>query len=279
MNNLQPADIAAIARQFVLARAEGRSLPEFPGPLPANLTEAYRIQDAAINLWQDDIGGWKVGRIGEPLAQHFGVTRLAGPIFKRHIWQAGTDETIFPVFHGGFGAVEAEFVLEIGSDAPENKTSWTAEEAENIIGAVYIGVEIASSPLATINQIGPKAIVSDFGNNASLIVGPELAGWRTRPIETWQCETFIEGQSIATGNAAIMPGGPYESVRFLLELSAGRGMPLKAGCLVSSGAITGVHDILPGQHSRISFGRDGDILCAAVTGGAQDAAFLAALNV
>jgi 2-keto-4-pentenoate hydratase len=55
-------------------------------------------------------------------------------------------------------------------------------------------------------------------------------------------------------------------------------MPLKASCLVSSGAITGVHDIMPQQSSRISFGKDGEIFCAAIAGGAESPAFLKALK-
>ncbi|WP_262692683.1 2-keto-4-pentenoate hydratase [Kordiimonas aestuarii] len=273
MNSIKHPSAGGIARAFVSARAKGSALADFPGAVPADLTEAYKIQDAAIDLWQDAIGGWKVGRIGEPLAREFGVDRLAGPIFKRHIWHADAEATTFPIFDGGFGAVEAEFVLEIGADTPADKTTWSREEARAAVSAVYTGVEIASSPLAIINQLGPRVIVSDFGNNASLIVGPELQGWQTRTFEDWRAETYIEDKSIATGNAGGLPGGPFESVRFLLELSARRGMPLKAGCLVSSGAITGVHDILPGQHSRISFGKDGDIFCSAVKGGPEREAF------
>jgi 2-keto-4-pentenoate hydratase len=254
----------AIARQFVTARAEGRALDGYPGAIPADLDAAYAIQDAAIGLWQDTVGGWKVGRIPEPLASEFGVDRLCGPIFSRHIWAAAPEALEFPIFDGGFGAVEAEFILEIGRDAPADKLVWTREEAAGMISTVHIGVEIASSPLATINQLGPRVIVSDFGNNASLIVGPELKGWQTRPFADWTSETWIEGDLVATGNAGGLPNGPFESVRFLLELSARRGMPLKAGCLVSSGAITGVHDILPGQSSSIRFGDDGEILCRAV---------------
>ncbi len=278
MNSMKHPSAGQIARAFVSARARGQALPDYPGTIPSDIAQSYHIQDTAIELWQDEVGGWKVGRIGEPLASEFGMDRLVGPIFSRHIFRAGNEPTVSAIFDGGFGAVEAEFVLEIGEDAPSGKTSWTREEARAAVSNVYIGVEIASSPLSTINELGPKVIVSDFGNNASLIVGPELQGWQSRAFEDWTAETFIEGESIATGTAAGLPGGPFESVRFLLELSARRGMPLKAGCLVSSGAITGVHDILPGQSSRISFGKDGDIFCRAVKGGAEPEAFPAAFE-
>ena len=58
--------------------------------------------------------------------------------------------------------------------AARTRLEWTRAEARELVAAVHVGVETAGSPLATINDLGPCAIVADFGNNAGLIVGPEL---------------------------------------------------------------------------------------------------------
>jgi 2-keto-4-pentenoate hydratase len=131
------------------------------------------------------------------------------------------------------------------------------------VAAVHVGIETAGSPLKTINDLGPIAIVADFGNNAGLIVGPELPSWRERPVEQWRCETFVDDAPVGRGHGGAPPGGPFESLRFLLELCAGRGRPLKAGDWVSTGAITGVHEIVAGQAARVSFAEAGEILCRA----------------
>jgi 2-keto-4-pentenoate hydratase len=102
-------------------------------------------------------------------------------------------------------------------------------------------------------------VVSDFGNNAGLILGPAIAEVDL----DLACETFIEGERVGRGRAADMPGGPLESLRFLLETCARRGRPLTSGQLISTGAVTGIHDIRAGQAARISFGRLGDIRCRA----------------
>ena len=34
-----------------------------------------------------------------------------------------------------------------------------------------MGVEMAGSPLATINELGPTVVAADFGNNNGLILG------------------------------------------------------------------------------------------------------------
>jgi 2-keto-4-pentenoate hydratase len=265
-----------IAKRFVTARRNGESLAAFPGPLPPDLAAAYACQEAAIELVPDSISGWKVGLIGKDLAAIFEQDRLAGPIFASSVREARAGETVaFPVFEGGFAAVEAEFLLRLGRDAPADRHEWTRAQARELVAAVHVGVETAGSPLATINDLGPTAIVADFGNNAGLIVGPVLRNWRTNPVEQWQCETFVDGVAVGRGHGGVPPGGPFESLRFLLELCARRGRPLRAGAWISTGAITGVHPIVAGQSARVSFGESGEVLCRAVphrgSGAAADA--------
>ena len=85
-----------------------------------------------------------------------------------------------PVFAKGFAAIEAEFVVQLAKDAPANVTEWTAETARRFVKAMYIGIEIASSPLVNINDYGPAVVASDFGNNAGLLLGAEVPDWQTR---------------------------------------------------------------------------------------------------
>ncbi|HEY3518410.1 MAG TPA: hypothetical protein VGL98_15280, partial [Gammaproteobacteria bacterium] len=258
------AEAQLIAKRFVTARQTGGSLPAFPGTLPPDLASAYACQDAAIELVPDAIAGWKVGLIGKDAAAVFKQDRLAGPIFSSSVRAARAGEHVgFPVFRGGFAAVEAEFLLKVGRDAPADRLEWTREDARELVAAVHVGVETAGSPLATINDLGPTAIVADFGNNAGLIVGPPLRDWRTTPMERWQCETFVDDAAAGRGHAGVPPGGPFESLRFLLEICARRSRPLKAGAWVSTGAITGVHQVVAGQTARVSFGGAGEVLCRA----------------
>jgi 2-keto-4-pentenoate hydratase len=155
-------------------------------------------------------------------------------------------------------------MFEIGEDAPAGNTAWTTADAIAVVKRMVCGVEMAGSPLATINKIGPICVVSDFGNNNGIIVGPEIPNWRDRVLTELTCETFIDGKSVGTGMAANVPGGPLESLRYVAELCAKRGMPLKAGMMITTGAITGVHDINPGELARVEFKGLGAIQCVGV---------------
>ncbi|MDO8295945.1 MAG: 2-keto-4-pentenoate hydratase [Caulobacter sp.] len=258
------ADPATIARTFVDARRAARALPAFPGAIPASLDQAYLIQDAAIGLFPDAIAGWKVGRVPPHLQARLGEERVAGPTFREALRTPRPGEAVaLPVIAGGFAAVEAEFVYRLALDAPASKTDWTVAEALALVGGLHIGVEFAGSPLKAINDLGSTVVASDFGNNAALVVGPEIPGWRGRADASMACETFIDDAPVGAGTAASTPGGPAAALAFLLGHCAARGRPLTAGQYVTTGAATGIHEITAGQTARVSFGEFGEILCVA----------------
>lgn len=240
---------AEIAGRFLDARRTASGLADYPGDLPERLDAAYAIQDRAIAAWGKPVVGWKVGRILPPLSERFGTDRLAGPIFLSQDGSAGPDGQgpQMPVFDEGFAAGEAEFLLRVARTPPEGKSSFTLDEASDLIDAVHVGIEVASSPLGAINRIGPIAVISDFGNNNGLVVGPAIPDWRSSGFEEWDVTTRIDGIEVGTGRASSFPDGAIGAARFLFELMAQRGITLLPGQWISSGAVTGVHDAHQGQ--------------------------------
>ncbi|MCC8448433.1 2-keto-4-pentenoate hydratase [Xanthomonas translucens] len=259
-----PPALADIAARFVQARRQGRSLPDFPGIIPDDLETAYRVQDLAIAQWPDRVVGWKVGYIAAERRDHSGDERLLGPIFARNLWNATGGTMDIPVFAGGFGAVEAEYVMRLDADVPADQLQWTPEQASQVPSTLFIGVEVASSPLATINQLGPRVVISDFGNNNGLLLGPQVADWTTLDESALLAETLIEGQRVGCGGATLLPGGLRTAFAFALARSARRGRPLKRGELIATGNATGIHDIAIGQHATIRFDGYGELHCRAV---------------
>jgi len=246
-----------IAEGFTAARAAGTALDGYPGTPPANLETAYQVQAAAIAHWPDTVKGWKVARVNPAFAAQFPEERLIGPAFARNVHHVKPGEMAHcPVFDGGFAAVEAEVVIVVATDSPAGKVDWTAESVVPLVRSMHIGVEVASSPLASLNELGPGAVISDFGNNWGVVVGPEIANWRA--LETIDVETFIDGQSVGQGKVAIKPG-PLGALAFTLNKRAQQGEILRAGDVISTGMITGVHDIRIGQQSRHVFAGCGEV--------------------
>lgn len=242
---------AGIADAFVSARRSRQALLTYPGTIPATIEDAYVVQDHAIAAFGGLIGGWKVGRINPPVG---GVDRLAGPIFADLIVDETAAPVAMPVFADGFAAAEAEFLLRIGIAPDPAKASYTIAEAAALLDAVHIGIEIASSPFVGINGNGPMVTISDFGNNNGLVVGAAVDGWRETDLNGWLIELDINGKPIGSKTAATMLDGPIGAARFLFELMAKRGIALKAGQWISSGAVTGVHKVEVGDEIEARFG-------------------------
>ena len=254
-------DAATIAGRFLAARRAADGLSAYPGTFPDTLEAAYAVQDEAIAGWGKRVIGWKVGRVLPPLSERFGTDRLAGPIFDAVVTREG-DAPAMPVFAEGFAAAEAEFLLRIGRAPAQGKSRFTLDEAADLIDAVHVGIEIASSPLGAINALGPVAVISDFGNNNGLVIGAAIPDWRASGFEDWSVETLIDGTSIGTGTARAFPDGAIGSARFLFELMAARGIALRPGQWISSGAVTGVHDARPGQVVETRFGDGLKVRCS-----------------
>jgi 2-keto-4-pentenoate hydratase len=256
-------ETSRIAGRFLAARRAASGLDSYPGDLPATLDEAYAIQDEAIAAWGRPVIGWKVGRVLPPLSERFGTDRLGGPIFARAVASQGAGPVEMPVFAEGFAAGEAEFLLRIG-DVPGDKTAFTLEETADLIDSVHIGIEVASSPLGAINEIGPIAVVSDFGNNNGLVIGPEIPDWRSSGFESWEVVTLIDGAEVGRGRATSFPDGAIGAARFLFELMARRGIRLEPGQWISSGAVTGVHSARPGHVVEARFREGLSVSCELV---------------
>lgn len=253
----------SIARTFVDRRARREALAEYPGDIPVDMAQAYAIQDLAISLREEPVVGWKIGRLSPENQARFGTERLCGPVFATRLKRAeDTDETLsIDVIPGGFAAVEAEYVFELGKDIAAGAVPKTQEAILDTLSAVYAGVEMAGSPLPTINELGPTVVASDYGNNNGLILGPRLLDLtqvtpedlNEAALALFKAETYLDGALAGRGGLFTMPGGPLSALLWLFNHLDSRGYALKKGMLISSGATTGIHDVRAGQIAMVRF--------------------------
>lgn len=239
------ADLTArqqeISRALVAARRGAGSLQGFPGELPASLSEAYAVQAISRADWPDKVIGWKVGGIPPKHREALGADYLSGPIFARRFIRAEPGQrTRMPVFAEGFAAIEPEFVLKLGESQAGDR--------------VFIGAEIASSPIVAINDVGPLAVVCDFGNNNGLLIGSEIGDWRELDGVCVPVATEIEGRPVGDKAVLDLPAAVMRARDFLFDLAEREGFDIPAGTYISTGAITGVHDAACGDHSTLYFG-------------------------
>ncbi|MBA4748170.1 MAG: hypothetical protein H2056_05605 [Sphingopyxis sp.] len=244
--------IADTARAVVAARAAARPLQAFPGVLPETLDEAYAIQLAAIALWNDRIAGWMVGRLSADLAQRFGTDRFIGPIFAAQVTKLGPDVIgTFPAFAGGSAAFEAEFVAFAGPGT----------DRAAVVHRLTTGIEVATSPVAPLPLLGSLASVADLGNNGGILIGGDVPLGRIGDPVTLVCVTTLDDDAPVRAAASALPGGPQAAFDFTVRQTEALGLPLTEGQFVSTGAVTGMHAIRPGQRCTADFRAFGVMAC------------------
>ena len=255
MRTLLSEPDAAVSRRLVDARLSAEPLPDFPGRLPVSLEQAYAIQSASVDRWPDEVAAWKVARLSPPDRARYRTERLAGPVFRSSIQTVEPGSCgVMAVYEGGFAAIEAEYALELGAAVPPSGKDYSDEELAGLVRAVYGAAEIAGSPMALVNELGAMSVISDFGANAGLAVGPKISGWRSLGPGSLSASVAVD--DVTVGEAA--PDGigrdPLQALRFLVGLSASRGIELPEGALISTGALTGVHDVQVDSTARLDFG-------------------------
>lgn len=271
MSSTDTEQTTTVARVLVAARAAGGGLSGYPGELPSDAAAAYAVQDAAISLWDGEIVGWKIGFIKPDRRAADGVDRLVGPIWRAQVIEGAdadpTSEHPIEIFTTGFAAAEAEFIVQLGEDLPVGKENWTAAEVAEVPSTVRIGFEVASSPIPEINDLGPLAVMSDFGNNNGLLIGSEITG----AIDAVAITTRIDDQVVGTGSVQDIPEGIHTAIAHALEVLAKRGIWIKAGTIFATGAITGIHPMSLGQQAVVEFAPIGQISTRAVSAPAHTA--------
>ena len=260
--------ISDVSDNLVRARSMATPLSSFPGLLPRDTQTAYAIQTNSIVNWPDEVGGWKVGGITPAFREHFAAERLAGPIFKSQIVQIsdGHDVTM-TVFDRGFAAIEAEFIIKTAKPVGPKNFDTSNLHLEDLVASIHVGAEIASSPLAAINDIGPGAIISDFGNNAGLVIGPEISRWQERSSDPVDITVEVDGKTVGSITRSIGDDA-LAAFGFLVDLTLSRGLTMPAGTYVTCGALSGIHDVAPGVESNVVFWRAGRvqrILCTPIS--------------
>jgi 2-keto-4-pentenoate hydratase len=259
--------MSEVAQAFAAARRAAQGLAAWPGALPQGLDDAYALQAEVQAAWGKPSGGVKVGRVLGEWAERFGVDRFAGPICAATIQQAAPGEVArFPVIAGGTALLECEVIAVLGRDAPES-ISISPDAARDLVDALHIGIEVAGSPMADINALGPLASVACFGNNNGAILGPPIPFWQTLDLGSLHCVARIDAQEVGRGDTGRLPGGIWTALAFACAQQARLGRPLKAGDIVCTGALTGMHPLAVGQRAQADFGPLGVVDCLAV---AQD---------
>ena len=191
-------DAKGVAAEFVKARRSAGSFDEVSGRAAARPRFGLSLPGRGhrpVGRRHSRLEGRLDSRTAEPAIRR---TAPRGPDLQAPACSAPMAAAVInaPVFAHGFAAIEAEFVLQLAKDAPANVTEWTAETARRFVKTMFIGIEIASSPLSQHQRLWPgrrRQRLRQQCGPAARRRSPRLAV--ARPRTRMHCETRIDGES------------------------------------------------------------------------------------
>lgn len=249
-----------IAAALVAARAKLRATDGFPGDVPDTPEEAYAVQYAAMRLRGHGLAGFKVGGVPQPFANAFPGGWLAGPISSEQVYAVDKNGTVdFPAFEGGMAAYEAEYMLTLSGLSRLSGPVSTLDAAKAFVSGINIGAEIAGSPFRGTNGLGPGAIISDFGVQGGIVLGPAVALSELDRIGSVKVEVAIDQDNPFTAYPRMDDSGPFGALQFLLNhiQTLPNDIIVPDTLILSSGAITGVHQSRTDTSALFDFGAFG----------------------
>jgi 2-keto-4-pentenoate hydratase len=216
------------------ANAQFKSLG--PPDKPTTIADAYDIQDSYVALLRGEHGdavGYKVGLTSAAMQKFCGIDHpIAGVVLASRVHQSGA--TVRRADFGRLG-LEFEIAVHIKSDVPLTGAPVTAEMIAPHVGGVCAAIEIVDDRSADYSSLDVLSLVADNSWNAGIVLSEFTAQWPD--LENVLGRATRDHAAIGEGHGRDILGHPFNSVAWLATQLNSRGVGLKAGQIVMTGAV------------------------------------------
>jgi 2-keto-4-pentenoate hydratase len=203
---------------------------------PATIPDAYDIQEKYVALLLGAHGdpiGYKVGLTSAAMQSFCGIDHpIAGVVLAKRVLRSGA--TVRRSDFGHLG-LEFEIAVRIKSDVPVTGTPLTAEAIAPHIGGACAAIELVDDRSADYASLDMLTLVADNSWNAGIVLSEFLASWPD--LKAVPGRATRDGVAIGEGFGRDILGHPFNSVAWLATQLASRGVGLKAGEIVMTGAV------------------------------------------
>lgn len=223
----------AEAAALLIATRRGRQriarLPE--ACRPVDVAAGYALQSKVV-AGLGEVGGYKIGAGGPD------ETPLYAPILTHEIHPSGVSLSL-AAFPGAL--IEAEIAFRLRCDLPHRDAAYDLAEVAAAVETLP-ALEIFGSRYLDPGAVSEGENLADCLANAGLIVGqpftpPRSGHEASRDIASWNIDLVIDGKTGSVRAARHPVGDPLRLVVWLANHLRGSGDGLRAGQVVTTGAL------------------------------------------
>lgn len=217
--------------ELLIAQRQTRDLiTSLPAALvPADLAAAYQVQTETIAAL-GPVGSWKVQPYpdgGEP---------MASPIPRSVVFANGAE---IDLDSPARLLVEAEIAVTLSADLPGIAGGYDIATLRAAIGTAHLALEILASRFADPKQLPALVGIADLQSNGAVVVGPAVPFADLAELASQVMDLRVDGASIGRVSEGPSTERTLRSLTWLANHAAARGLPLKAGDTVITGARIG----------------------------------------
>ena len=221
--------LQTIATRLATARREGSRI-RLDDP-PRDFEEGFAVQDRVVALLGEPVIGWKV--IEVPAGPVVFAPILAGGVVPAGgNWQLKGAEP---------AGIELEIAFRMARDVPAGASPAEIIEA---VGSAHVVFELCQSRNVEPETLPRHVGLADCILNAGIVVGSEIAGWRTKELKAVPGRLLVDGKTHIEGKSV----DPLRALTVLAPALSAHGKALNAGHVVITGSLIGMN-WLTGRHA------------------------------
>ena len=231
-------DAASVARRLVAVHKGAAPMPHLEAQAP-DRAAAFAVQDATV-AGLGAVGGWKVGAKGP--TQEPGCA----PLPAKGIVATGANLLGPPWSMRG---IEVEVAVRLLHDLIPTTGEPDAATVRAAIGEVLPAIEVVETRLADWRDSAPLAQLADLQSHGALLLGkPSSVSLEDLDLRTVRAYLAFDGQPVASTFGANPAADIWRLLGWLAWHCVQRGMPLRAGQVITTGSCTGMLFAPEGAH-------------------------------
>ncbi len=252
--------VADILMQVVSSRNQISQIPSVYAP--ADITEAYAIQDAFVEQlkkhYDSEISGYKIGCTNGAAQEFLGVEEpFSGRLFATRTY---TSPQSFAASDFMMRIIEPEFAVKMAQNLPPRSEPYSYEQVAAAVEAIYPAIEIVESRYQEWTKVGALSLVSDQAEHNCIILGEPITNWQHLDLAAHEMTLWINGNHDQTGRGSVVLGHPFKVLTWLANHLNARDLGLRAGQVVTTGVcVDRVYPAQAGDTIKADFGELGTV--------------------
>jgi 2-keto-4-pentenoate hydratase len=252
-----------VAARLVAARdPRAKAIAVDDAQLPMTLAAAYRVQDEVVRLtsaggWGRAVGrpwGWKVAAAGAAARRWHKIDEpIRGRMFAGGLMQSPAR---LPAGRYRPCLVEPEIAFTLGRELPPRAKPYAPAEVAAAVATCHPAMEIAASAFGDTDWVRAPlgASVADNIAHAGLVLGEGRRDFGRFDLAGLRIDVWVDGKRHSTGQGATALGNPLFSLTWLVNSLGRDGLGVHPGEVVTTGLLTGLVVLQPGQRAEAFYG-------------------------